>query len=442
MQATEEAVRQRMALSFDVLWRIGRNHIDDPRDLFALASACRSLWDLLENEVYIADVLLAQAVHSPRIYCDCQIDGVSDDVIDRHSQWCGSVHHILRGPFHAAAQQGDVVRVKRLCDMALTLWPPYIDMKDLEGYSPLLLAVKNGHINVVRFLREAGCYTDANVLVPRQNVGQIAGRPKLDLVFRPVNNDAPLMTHNSLTLAIAAGHEELAKHLICCTEIYDMAVPVPGSLAVLPSAHVLAVLTRMQSIFERLYKLRPFVGGDDYSYRFGPQALSIAATHDGSHSIMEHIVCHLSRRLEQSNVGLTPFGDYLSSHEWKMSLMRSLKAAILTCCPSNALWIFQNWKFEPEFFKSDQRLYVQMSRMLDLCLDADRPQLFVVASQILRCIPDTVAPGWTFTGSDYLRWARTAGVDPVDGKVRDHQSPLIGEWEHIDYRSDFAGYYP
>lgn len=37
-QATEEAARQQMALSFDVLWRIGRNHIDDPRGMCSHSS--------------------------------------------------------------------------------------------------------------------------------------------------------------------------------------------------------------------------------------------------------------------------------------------------------------------------------------------------------------------------------------------------------------------
>jgi hypothetical protein len=313
-------------------------------------------------------------------------------------------------------------------------------MKDPEGYSPLLLAARNGHLEVVKLLREAGCYTDAHVTVPLQTAGQIAGRPNLDLVFGPPFwNDAPIMTHNPLTLAIAAGHEELAKYLIDYTEIYDMHVKVSDFWVPLLSAHSLAVLAQRQSVFERLNEMRPFVGTPRYQL-WGRQALFIAATHEGSHSMMSFIVsCRVFRF---SITRHTTLEECLDSREGTRLGMLSLRAAILARCPSNALWILQKWDFEPELFHVDQFLYVQMARMLDLCLDDDKSKLFVVASQILRCIPDTVAPEWTFTGSDYLRWAVTAGVDPVDRKGCDHQVPRIADRDYWEYHGDFDLMFP
>ncbi|RYO91824.1 hypothetical protein DL766_003585 [Monosporascus sp. MC13-8B] len=41
----------------DILWHVGRDYLEHPVDILALASTCRDLWRLLENELYIADVL-------------------------------------------------------------------------------------------------------------------------------------------------------------------------------------------------------------------------------------------------------------------------------------------------------------------------------------------------------------------------------------------------
>ncbi|RYP65412.1 hypothetical protein DL769_006317 [Monosporascus sp. CRB-8-3] len=50
-------VQNAQKLPADIFWLVGRDFLEDPVDILALASTCQDLWALLENEVYIADVL-------------------------------------------------------------------------------------------------------------------------------------------------------------------------------------------------------------------------------------------------------------------------------------------------------------------------------------------------------------------------------------------------
>ncbi|RYP03663.1 hypothetical protein DL764_004990 [Monosporascus ibericus] len=54
---TRKGQQDTQKLPDDIFWHLGRDYLEDPVDVLALASTCQNLWALLENEVYIADVL-------------------------------------------------------------------------------------------------------------------------------------------------------------------------------------------------------------------------------------------------------------------------------------------------------------------------------------------------------------------------------------------------
>ena len=64
-----------------------------------------------------------------------------------------------RTSLHDAATKGDA----RIVD-ALLEYGANVDPKDLRGYTPFMLAVKNGHAKALEHLLNHGC--DANVLFP------------------------------------------------------------------------------------------------------------------------------------------------------------------------------------------------------------------------------------------------------------------------------------
>ena len=60
-------------------------------------------------------------------------------------------------PIHDAAQAGDVARVRAL----LVADPTLVDAKTDYGFTPLILAAQNGHLEVVKYLLEKSAAVDA-----------------------------------------------------------------------------------------------------------------------------------------------------------------------------------------------------------------------------------------------------------------------------------------
>ncbi|ETS85144.1 hypothetical protein PFICI_03169 [Pestalotiopsis fici W106-1] len=375
-----------MGISMDVLWRVGRNHIHDPRDLFSLATTCETLWELLENEIYIADILLARDLPSARPHCRCRMRNVSINAMCRHFEWCETRHHILRGPFHAAAQRGDAGLVSRISNLALPLWPQYIDTKDPEGYSPLLLASSKGHIDVVKFLHDMGCYIDAYVVVPHLNLDQVTRKHLLGRVFEDLTANS--MTLNPFTIAILGGHEELATYLMSFTAIADLEVTThweitadwernrfPGtrkrtpqwmlSGAHLPSPYALAVVANMQPVLKALFRAgiaEPRIGTL-------PSALFLAATFEGNESILD-LLCseeRMHRHWEMRQRDAYNVDKYDGSLEPSLQDLWLLRTAIESGCPRNALCIIQNFIHVPVEFDERPQYCMEIIKDFALC---------------------------------------------------------------------------
>jgi ankyrin repeat protein len=63
----------------------------------------------------------------------------------------------LLKPLHLAAGSGDLIRVKNIVEKT----PKSLNLKDERGWSPLHLAVKNGHLEMVKFLIDRGAEINA-----------------------------------------------------------------------------------------------------------------------------------------------------------------------------------------------------------------------------------------------------------------------------------------
>ncbi len=63
----------------------------------------------------------------------------------------------LLKPLHLAAESGDLIRVKNIVEKV----PKSLNLKDERGWSPLHLAVKNGHLEIAKFLMDRGAEINA-----------------------------------------------------------------------------------------------------------------------------------------------------------------------------------------------------------------------------------------------------------------------------------------
>ncbi|HUU05466.1 MAG TPA: ankyrin repeat domain-containing protein, partial [Patescibacteria group bacterium] len=63
----------------------------------------------------------------------------------------------LLKPLHLAAESGDLIRVKNIVEKI----PKSLNLKDERGWSPLHLAVKNGHLEIAKFLMDRGAEINA-----------------------------------------------------------------------------------------------------------------------------------------------------------------------------------------------------------------------------------------------------------------------------------------
>ncbi|KAI0114592.1 ankyrin [Hypoxylon sp. NC0597] len=83
---------------------------------------------------------------------------------DPHSPlWNGHDRHVPVSFLHWAARHGRALTAEAAIKAAFQVAPRYLDAKDSFGYTPLALAAKNGHTEVLQMLLQAGCYVDAPI---------------------------------------------------------------------------------------------------------------------------------------------------------------------------------------------------------------------------------------------------------------------------------------
>ena len=190
---------------------MARNFLREPTDVFALASTCYGLWEILEGEIYVADVLnikdrVADYRSSNRCeplpYQDSDGEPVRQDEgphanpardVERGflrnnpggPRWIGTTRTLdtpltprPRGRFpgessrvwmeilleehpqtmlHSIACRGPVSSACKAIGAAKRFCPAYLDLPDPYGLTPVQLAAWSGQRKIVQLLLESGC---------------------------------------------------------------------------------------------------------------------------------------------------------------------------------------------------------------------------------------------------------------------------------------------
>ena len=146
------------------------------------------------------------------LYLAVQRDDI--DQVERHMYW-GSNMEALNAdgqrPLHVAAARGNVVMVRKLLQHGVR-----VDAPDAAGHTALQLAILGGRTQVADELLAHGAKLDANALLlaaARQgstdrDVVRYLVRHGADTETRDTDGDTPLL------IAIRGGHLRLARHLV------------------------------------------------------------------------------------------------------------------------------------------------------------------------------------------------------------------------------------
>ncbi|KAI1412778.1 ankyrin [Hypoxylon sp. FL1857] len=166
-------ISPRRKLADDVIYYIARYFTSGVADIAQLRQTCRRYAELLEEPLYNRDVLESMAIEHAA--CRGTYNNSEDD-----PRW---IKHLNRpcmrrdqrsplipvdedGPvsaLHWAANCGHVSVAKAAIKAALRVAPKYLDAKDPLCFTPLALAAKNGNIEVLHELINAGCFIHAPI---------------------------------------------------------------------------------------------------------------------------------------------------------------------------------------------------------------------------------------------------------------------------------------
>ncbi|ETS79426.1 hypothetical protein PFICI_09279 [Pestalotiopsis fici W106-1] len=197
------------SLPDDVLYYLARTFLWEPTDIFDLARTSRSLWGILEREIYITDVFAVQ-------------------------------YHVSRGLeaprttlLHWAALAGRTDILSKALAAAKLVWTGYMNFQHSKcGHAAIHFAAHYGRLEVVRALqreKEEGRASSVDMtaasgwmcpapqrlqsILQRLTPGQFRVPPEYMLQ----DEDFPFKI-DALGLAILKGHRDVAMHLL---DIYD-----------------------------------------------------------------------------------------------------------------------------------------------------------------------------------------------------------------------------
>ncbi|KAM0820956.1 putative ankyrin repeat domain protein [Seiridium cardinale] len=239
----------------DIFWNVGRNFLDDSRDIFALARTNRMLWRQLEYEVYRADILTAKKyskeaegtitsneermVEAFAAYSDpnARTGGAFPD----ETRWLhadGVNYKSLASPtkrlpppskltaLQWAAITGNIKTARRVIRVAGRVWPGYIDFENpLNLQKAVHLAAMYGQTEIARLLENSGCNINGvsgYMCLARRSLREVLHHINPRLGHIPIGYDLDNFSRsfvlNALGFAILRGHEATADYL---AEFYD-----------------------------------------------------------------------------------------------------------------------------------------------------------------------------------------------------------------------------
>ncbi|KAI0126018.1 ankyrin repeat-containing domain protein [Xylariales sp. AK1849] len=258
--ATTAGTRQK--LSDDVFWHLARFFLDMPSDVFHLALCSRRLWNVLDFELYRTHVQWTEVSFHRMIRptfegkrCDWtppspHRNGVDIDGSNFYESYrCRFPGEASTGwkellqlegietALHRAGSTGNVMMAKKGIDAAKTFWPGYLNLEDAMGFSPLVLAIRGGHREIVQLLIDEeycdvhspsnyACWSPRplhevinHVAAPSLHThparGYNLGRRRPDTFMIPEGDmGQPLFILDPLGFAILSDHEDIAVLLL------------------------------------------------------------------------------------------------------------------------------------------------------------------------------------------------------------------------------------
>ncbi|KAK6083672.1 methyltransferase [Seiridium cupressi] len=187
----------------DVLWYIARTFFWNPTEIYDLACASRSLWRVLEKEIYITDVFVV------KYHCSRGLQAPRTTLL------------------HWAALAGRTDILQKAISAANLIWQPYLNYQHTKcGHAAVHFAAHYGRFGVVKMLETeravdvgatSGWICPApqrlSSILERLTPGQFQIPP--DCLLQ--SSDFPFKL-DGLGLAILKGHRDIALHL---TRYYD-----------------------------------------------------------------------------------------------------------------------------------------------------------------------------------------------------------------------------
>ncbi len=188
-------------LPHDLLWLIGRNYLDRPADVYALAATSRRVWQWLRPELYVTDILYTR------------------DHRDRWAQYVEGETALIW-----SIANDHVETAQEVIRLAARLWPGYVNMRNLDDLCAVDACARRGHAAVLRTLLESdACELGGMAMILNSNpvLHSILSDAitQIDPSCRPScgrhDKGFPCgYAINALGIAVASGHLEVARILL------------------------------------------------------------------------------------------------------------------------------------------------------------------------------------------------------------------------------------
>ena len=240
----------------DIFWRVGRNFLQDPKDLLNLALTNTSVYRMLYVSLWTAEIRKVHDEQQQRDATTCPYHGTHVEIY-RDTLFPGRFHIrssdctcMVTRPMpllHAMIEHGRVAGAQKLIKLAQVYWPAYLEIKMTDRTTPLLRAASLGHTEIVSTLVEAGCLLKT---IPVHNLPLNKIMLRRNNPYFPDNQSTypttPVEVIESyqssgdcLDVAILHGHTGLARWLIRETDV-TMSQGQPKQMYILEKLYLAA----------------------------------------------------------------------------------------------------------------------------------------------------------------------------------------------------------